>query len=317
MRGAWHLASFPLSAQGLTSTLQFIHDEKSAYVKSFQNYFQGGTALITMATCKELVHPTSNESSNGHLRFGLAKRHTRKLPWVKIMAVLFSLLLFWQLAGTCLYFIRGLECFGEKNSTFLCERNAAFPYSEDTELTWLVSQSILVVIIIVALQKVPAFLGYRAIFHQLKLRPSFWTLVLLLAIALARYGMVLAMAPKSLLTLSIIIGFAVCSILTTVVACVLNCTQLNLLKRQYPRYVFVLFKLTLLVLFLVHVTNFIISLIAFSLRVHDVHEGLIPENSSNFEVVHTFLSDFGVASFRFKITSFFWHKMIADHKSVL
>lgn len=270
-----------------------------------------------MTTCEELVHPTSNESSNRYLRFGFAKRHKRKLPWVKIMAVFFSLLLCWQLAGTCLYFVRCLECFEEKTSTFLCERNAAFPYSEEFELTWLVSQSILVVIIIVALQKVPAFLGYRAIFHQLKLRPSFWTLVLLLAIALARYGMVLVMAPKSLLPLSIIIGFALCYILTVVLACVLNCTQLNLLKRQYPKYVFVLSKLTLLVLFLVHVANFVISLIAFSLSVHDVHDALIPANSSEFKVVHTLLSDFGVSSFRFKIMSFFWCKMIVDHKSIL
>jgi len=306
-----------LSAQGLTSSLQFIHDEKSAYGKCFQNYFQEGSALITMTTCEELVHPTSNESSNRYLRFGFAKRHKRKLPWVKIMAVFFSLLLCWQLAGTCLYFVRCLKCFEGKTSTFLCERNAVFPYSEEFELTWLVSQSILVVIIIVALQKVPAFLGYRAIFHQLKLRPSFWTLVLLLAIALARYGMVLVMAPKSFLPLSIIIGFALCYILTVVLACVLNCTQLNLLKRQYPKYVFVLSKLALLVIFLVNVTNFIISLIAVSIRVHDVHDALTPTNSSYFEVVNAFLIDFGVTSFRFKTMSLFWSKMIVDHKSIL
>ena len=270
-----------------------------------------------MTTCKELVHPTSNESSNGYLTFGVTKRHKRKLPWVKIMAVFFSLLLCWQLAGTCLYFSRCLKCFREKTSTFLCERNAAFPYSEEFEITWLVSQSILVVIMIVALQKVPAFLGYRAIFNQLKLRPSFWTLLLLLAIALARYGMVLVKAPKSLLPLSIITGFAICYILTVVLACVLNCTQLNLLKRQYPRYVFVLCKLALLVIFLVNVANFIISLIAISMRVHDVHEALIPENSSDIEVVNAFLIDFGVTSFRFKTMSFFWGKMIVDHKQIL
>ena len=31
-----------------------------------------------MKTYKELVHPTSNESSNGYLRFGLGKRHKRR-----------------------------------------------------------------------------------------------------------------------------------------------------------------------------------------------------------------------------------------------
>ena len=280
-------------------------------------YFQGGSALITMTTCKELAHPSSDESLNGYTRFRVAKRHKIKLPWVKIMAVFFSLLLFWQLAGTCLYFIRCLKCFREKATTILCERNAAFPYSEEFELTWLVSQSVLVVIIIVALQKVPALLGFSAIFHQLKRLPSFWTLVLLLAIALARYGMVLVMAPKSFLPLSIIIGFALCSILTTVVACVLNCTQLNLLKRQYPRYVFVLSKLALLVIFLVSATDFIISLTAATMSVHNVHEALIPANSSDFKVINAFLIDFGVTSFRFKTMNFIWCKMIVDHKSIL
>ena len=98
----------------------------------------------------------------------------------------------------------------------------------------------------------------------------------------------------------------------------LNCTQLNLLKRQYPRYVFVLSKLVLLVIFLISVTNFIISLIAVSLSVHAVHEALIPANSSDFEaVLHAFLIDFGCTSFRFKTMSFFWCKMIVDHKSIL
>ena len=270
-----------------------------------------------MTTRKELVHPTSNESSNGYVRFGLGKRHKREVPSVKIMAVFFSLLLCWQLAGTCLYFIRCLQCFREKTSTFLCERNAAFPYSEEFEFTWLITQSLLIGIIIVALQKVPEFLGYRAIFHQLKLRPSFWSLVLLLVIALARYGMLLVMAPKSVLPLSIIIGFALCYVLNVVLACVLNCTQLNLLKRQYPRYVFVLSKLALLVIFLVNVANFIISLIAVTLSVHGVHEALIPANSSDLEVVNAFLIDFGVTSFRFKTMSFFWCKIIVDHKSIL
>ena len=97
----------------------------------------------------------------------------------------------------------------------------------------------------------------------------------------------------------------------------LNCTQLNLLKRQYPRYVFVLSKLALLVIFLVNATDFIISVIAVTMKVHDVHEALIPANSSDLKVINAFLIDFGVSSFRFKTMNFFWCKMIVDHKSIL
>ena len=216
-----------------------------------------------------------------------------------------------------MYFIRCLECFKEKTSTFLCERNAAFPYSGDFELAWLVTQSILVVIMVATLQNVPAFLGYKTIFHRLKFRPSFWTLALLLLIALSRYVMLLAMSPKSLISILLLIGFALSPILTVILACVLNYTHLNFLKHHYPSYVFSISKLALLVIFVVNFTNFVISLLAVTLNVRGFHEALKEGSSSDFEVIQVFLQEFGVTSFRFKIMSFFWRRMFVDNKSIL
>lgn len=71
-----------------------------------------------------------------------------------------------------------------------------------------------------------------------------------------------------------------------------------------------------LVIFLVNVVNFIIFFIVVILSVYDVYDVLILVNLLNFEVVNVFLIDFGVMSFRFKIMSFFWFKMIVDYKSI-
>ncbi|KAL9973332.1 hypothetical protein ACROYT_G019773 [Oculina patagonica] len=72
-----------------------------------------------------------------------------------------DLLLCWQLAGTCLFLIRCVTCFKKNSLTYRCDNNAAFDYSGELELTWLVTQCVHGVILVAALQKVPAFPGYK------------------------------------------------------------------------------------------------------------------------------------------------------------
>lgn len=121
----------------------------------------------------------------------------------------------------------------------LCQRDATFSYSEYFELAWLATQSILPVIVIVALKKVPALLGYRTTFHQLKFHPSFWSLVIHLLIALSRYVMLLTMSPKFFISSLLLNGFAVNVVLIFVIVCVLDYTHLNFLRWKYLSYVFV------------------------------------------------------------------------------
>ncbi|KAL9973331.1 hypothetical protein ACROYT_G019771, partial [Oculina patagonica] len=103
-------------------------------------------------------------------------RKKKRLSAIHIFAVCYSLLLCWQLAGTFLFLIRCVTCFKKNSLTYRCENNAAFEYSGELELTWLVTQCVLGVILVAALQKVPAFPGYKVILNQLKYLPSFWTL---------------------------------------------------------------------------------------------------------------------------------------------
>ena len=70
---------------------------------------------------------------------------------------------------------------------YQCKTDAAFPFAQDVTMVWLASLCIFTAISTAALQNVSQFPGYKAILHQLKYAPSFWTLIILLTVALLRY----------------------------------------------------------------------------------------------------------------------------------
>ena len=102
---------------------------------------------------------------------------------IKLWAVGFALLLLWNVGGPCVYMIRSVNF----RTVYFCEKGEVFSYSEELVITWLATLSVFTIIIILALQKVPDFLGYKAILHQLKFLPSCWTLMILLFVSLTRY----------------------------------------------------------------------------------------------------------------------------------
>ena len=106
---------------------------------------------------------------------------------IKLWAVGFALLLLWNVGGPCVYMIRSVNCFKDNSTVYFCEKGAVFPYSEELVITWLATLSVFAIIIMLALQKVPDFLGYKAILDQLKFLPSCWTLMILFFVSLTRY----------------------------------------------------------------------------------------------------------------------------------
>ena len=271
--------------------------------------------LVATTMPKEDTQPLLKVCTYPEPRSGEAKIKIR-LPWDKILSVCYSLLLCWQVIGNCLYFVRGIKCFRDKSSTFLCERNAAFLYSEELEVVWLTTQTILIVVVIVLLPRIPGFLGLKAIFHRLKCVPSFFTLVLLLVIAVSRDVMLLLTSPKTFLTMAILIGFALKYTLAVLAAAMLNYTQLSTLKHRYPPYVFLLSKLTVFVISLVNFIHFATSLIAITFNAQSFPAEMSSANSSDFHVVNDLLGYFGVTIFRFKLMSFFWKKLFIDDKGI-
>ena len=268
-----------------------------------------------MTTLVEIHEPLLLGSSNYYLlRPGEGRQ--RKLRWVKLLAVGFALLLLWHLAGTCLYMIRNVACFKDNSTGYLCEKSAAFQHSEELTIAWLSTLSLLTIIIILALQNVPGFLGYKAILHQLKFLPSYWTLVILLFISMTRYAE-LAISAKHSISWIILMGLALNYILRTLVVGFLNYTQLNFLKGHYPTYVFVLSKLTVLMLFTVSLISLLATILELTVQVHKVHRALGAQNSLHFKMINDLLRDFGTTTFRFKLTSFFWQKLFTDDKNIL
>ena len=119
-----------------------------------------------------------------------------------------------HVGGPCVYMIRSVNCFKDNSTVYFCEKGAVFPYSEELVITWLATLSISTIITILALQKVSDFLGYKAILHQLKFLPSYWTLMILLFVSLTSY-VKLAISAKSINSWMILMGLAFNYILRT------------------------------------------------------------------------------------------------------
>ena len=111
-------------------------------------------------------------------------------------------------------------------------------------------------------------------------------------------------------------GLAFNYILRTLFVGYLNYTQLNFLKRQYPSYIFVLSKLSVLVLFAISLMNLLATILELTVQVHKVHRFIGVQHSEYFEMIND-LRDFGTTTFRFKMTSFFLQKLFIDYKNIL
>ena len=231
-------------------------------------------------------------------------------------SVAFSLLLLWQLVGAILYMIRDVACFSVQSTAYQCKKEAAFPFSEELTIVWLASLCIFTAIFIAALRNVPQFLGYKAILHQLMFVPSFLTLVLLLTLALCRYINLFISIESS--SSRVIIFFLIVSyILRTLAVGFLNYTKLNFLKQSDPIYVFVIYKITVFVFFVVTLINLMATLLAVSVKIHEMHRAYTDKNSLDMDTINTLLAVFGTTTFRISLMSFFWEKLFTDDRNIL
>ena len=140
--------------------------------------------------------------------------------------------------------------------------------------------------------------------------------MILLFVSLTRY-VKLAISAKSINSWMILMGLAFNYILRTIFVGYLNYTQLNFLKRQYPNFIFVLSKLSVLVLFAISLMNLLATILELTVQVHKVHRSTGAQRSVHFEMINDLLRDFGTTTFRFKMTSFFWQKLFIDDKNIL
>ena len=248
------------------------------------------------------------------------KKKARNRLWRRMLAVVYSLFLCWQLIGMCLYLVRAATCFKHKVATYKCDINAAFKYSAELQLCCLLSMCLQLALAIVMLPRVAGFPGYKAVVLQLKSFPQFWSLCFFLLAASFRYVIMIILGSfdeQTTFCYPLVISYALFNVLRAVAVCILNFTQLNTLKTKSARTLFVFSKLTILMIFIESLLRFMVSLLAFSMNAKDLmHEEKV-HYSSDVLVVFFFLEKFGTSGFHFKIMNFFWQKLFYDDKYVL
>ena len=233
----------------------------------------------------------------------------RKRPWLTVAALFYTLFLCWQLTGMFLYAARVIVCFKQRSLTSKCDPNAGFQHSADYEFVWLTTRSLHIIVVLTVLKKICDFPGFKAIFRQLKVLPEFWTLVCLLLMAMCRCAMLLTISGQALS--HIIISYVFCNILRVTVVGILNFTELETIRHNYPIYVFIFSKLTLVTLFLENLLSFVISLLQFAENVEDFTQEEL-KSSVDAQVIYCFLHKFATTYFNMTIASFFWQKLFND-----
>ena len=203
-----------------------------------------------------------------------------------------------------MYAVRVIECsIDKKLETFHCENITTFSSSKELELTWYITRLIHMILIVIAIQKVPNFCGYFSTLHKLKSLPAFWTLFALLVLGLIRY-VILLVWSEAPLDFLLRFSFIVTCVLKLLIVGLINYTQLNFIRRRYKTSVFVLLKMTLIVMVLQTIGDFCVAVLQLALRADDLnyfHVG----NSKNFQTVADLFRKTAECSFHFKIMKFF------------
>ena len=240
----------------------------------------------------------------------------RKVFLSVFATVIYSVFLLWEFVGSVLYTARAVECSaGDKLESFHCGDIETFSFSKELELAWYITRLVQMIFIVLAIQKLPDFLGYVATLHKLKTLPAFWTLLLLLMMGLVRYVILLALS-KNLMTGVLTLFFILSCIFKFLIVGIVNYCQLNSLTQRNPRFVLVLVKITFIVILVQCVIDFCLAIMQLALSADDFNKLKIGK-STNFRVVANLLRKSAECSFHYKTMDFFWEKLFNDDKNIL
>ena len=240
----------------------------------------------------------------------------RKVFLSVFATVSYSVFLLWEFVGSVLYTVRAVECSaGDKLESFHCGDIDTFSFSKELELAWYITRLVQMIFIVLAIQKLPDFLGYVATLHKLKTLPAFWTLLLLLMMGLVRYVILLALS-KNLMTGVLTLFFILSCIFKFLIVGIVNYCQLNSLTQRNPRFILVLVKITFIVILVQCVIDFCLAIMQLALFADDFNKLKIGK-STNFRVVANLLRKSAECSFHYKTMDFFWEKRFNDDKNIL
>ena len=224
----------------------------------------------------------------------------------------------WQLVGLILYSIRAFETsLVARHATFQSTDIKIFLHSEELELAWVVSQICNTALVIMALSKVPSFLGYTAILKMLARLPSFWSLLSLYVMCIVGYLLIIALKNDSGMEITLILAFMIEEGVQVTLLGFLNFTRVDHSRGKCigPCKLFAFFKLNIFLLFLVYFVEFVIGTLQFALHIYgidDVHG--IP---SDFMSLIGAIRRFTVVIFSYRVYIFHWEKLLIDNRNIL
>ena len=236
---------------------------------------------------------------------------------VKTLGCISYILFFtWQVIGLVLYSIRAFETsLHAKHASFQSTHIKTFRHSEELELIWMISQILNTGLVIMALSKVPSFLGYCAIGRRLFRLPSFWSLLSLYGVTIVGYFLIIGLKNDSLMEITLILAFLIDELAQVILIGVLNYTQVNH-SRQTRNFKFkVFFKCNIFLLFLTYFVMFVIGSLQFALDIYGIDDTSgIP---SDFFSVIGEIRRFTAVIFAYRIYIFHWEKLFVDNRNIL
>ncbi|XP_068728864.1 uncharacterized protein [Montipora capricornis] len=244
---------------------------------------------------------------------------TRTLASLKALGcacIAYVLFFTWQIIGLVLYTIRAFETtISAKHASFQLTHIELFRHSAHLELVWLVTRLINTALIVIALSKVPSFLGYAVILRKLVRLSSFWNLVALTGVTIAGYIVILAIKNHSGMEIALLLAFIVDRPVQITLLAFLNFTQVNHSRENGTLKVFAFIKVNVFVLFVNYFIQFVIGSMQFALNVYGIDDeaGI----DSDFYPFLGTIRRFAVIMFHYKIYIFHWEKLFVDHRNIL
>ena len=233
----------------------------------------------------------------------------------RLLCITYPMFLAWQVIGLILYSIRAFEAiFSAKHASFQTKDIEMFSHSAKLQLLWVISQMLNAGVVILALKKVPSFLGYCTILRSLVRLPSFWSLMSLYGMCNIGYFAVIALENDSPMEIALIMAFVFAGAAHVILIGFLSFTQINASRESFKLYAF--FKVNIFISFLSFFVQFVIGTFQFALDIYGIDDDH-HEISSDFMSLIGEIRRLTAIVFAYRIYIFYWEKMFLDNRNIL
>lgn len=231
----------------------------------------------------------------------------------RLLCVTYLMFFTWQVIGLILYSIRAFEAiFVAKHASFQTTDIEMFSHSAQLELLWVISQMLNAAVVILALKKVPSFLGYSTILRSLVRLPSFWSLISLYGMCNIGYFAIIALKNDSPMEIALIMAFLFAGAAHVILIGFLSFTQINASRRKLCAF----FKANIFISFLSFFVQFVIGTFQFALDIYGIDDDH-NKISSDFMSLIGEIRRFTAIVFAYRIYIFYWEKLFVDNRNIL